>query len=173
VIVAVPGAPGGPGAHANPGPSLSPGHLGIEPAEVENPGLSWASRREIAGGKSGVKNGRGSSQRTARGKLIDLSEGGARCWISEVSALGPGAIEPGREVELRFGLDDTILRIVGTVIRSTPANALNPKGDLPEDAAEVVLTFESREPVAGLIRRFVFHHQALARRIAAQEAESG
>jgi hypothetical protein len=92
---------------------------------------------------------------------VNLSEGGARCRIDRLAELvGRGLAEDG-EVDLQISLDDTVVRVVGVVIRITPELPWTPK-----DAAEIVIAFDPPEHDGDTLRQFVLHQQVLARRAA-------
>jgi hypothetical protein len=93
--------------------------------------------------------------------LTNLSEGGARCRVDNITALEKAGLVQDGGIELRLSLGAAIVHVVGEVVRITPDVPWTPK-----DRAEIVAAFEAPEQAADLIRRFVLHQQVLARRAA-------
>jgi hypothetical protein len=97
--------------------------------------------------------------------LTNLSEGGARCRVENITALEQAGLVADGAIELRLSLGAAIVHVVGEVVRITP--------DVPwtaKDRAEIVAAFEAPEQAADLIRRYVLHQQVLARRAARDRA---
>ncbi|MCW2566544.1 MAG: type pilus assembly PilZ [Mycobacterium sp.] len=93
--------------------------------------------------------------------LTNLSEGGARCRVDNITALEKAGLVQDGGIELRLSLGAAIVHVVGEVVRITPDVPWSPK-----DCAEIVTAFEAPDQAADLIRRFVLHQQVLARRAA-------
>ncbi|HEY0357858.1 MAG TPA: PilZ domain-containing protein [Mycobacteriales bacterium] len=93
--------------------------------------------------------------------LTNLSEGGARCRVDNITALEKAGLVQDGGIELRLSLGAAIVHVVGEVVRITPDVPWSPK-----DCAEIVAAFEAPDQAADLIRRFVLHQQVLARRAA-------
>ncbi|MEV4350059.1 PilZ domain-containing protein [Actinoplanes sp. NPDC049596] len=103
-----------------------------------------SNRREYVRGGGAVAVHLTSDDHRLEGALLDISEGGLRCWIDEPTALTPGdhlrafvTLPGGRELTL----DGTIL-----TVRDAP------HGDLGQ---HIVLTFTAEEQTAQLIRSYV------------------
>jgi hypothetical protein len=93
--------------------------------------------------------------------LTNLSEGGARCRVEDITALEKAGLAENGEIELRLSLGAAIVRVLGVVIRITPDVPWTPK-----DRAEIVSAFDAPDQAADLIRRYVLEQQVLARRAA-------
>jgi hypothetical protein len=93
--------------------------------------------------------------------LTNLSEGGARCRVENITALEKAGLVADGAIELRLSLGAAIVHVVGVVIRITPDVPWTPK-----DRAEIVAAFEAPDQAADLIRRYVLNQQVLARRAA-------
>jgi PilZ domain len=87
------------------------------------------------------------------GKIVDISEGGIRCWLS-----GTGFAQD-QEVVVTVSLADERMVMPGTVYKASERDG--GKG------LDVVVTFDLDEDHAGLVRRYVMQAQLRARRAAA------
>jgi len=87
------------------------------------------------------------------GKIVDISEGGIRCWLSGAGFAGD------QEVVITVSLGDEQMVMTGAVLKATERDG--GKG------LDVVITFDLDEDHAGLIRRYVMQAQLRARRAAA------
>lgn len=90
----------------------------------------------------------------AGGWLIDLGEGGIRARFD-----APSPLAPHTRVEIHLTLRDTVVTLVGCVLRCTPVEQTD-----GSRVFEAVITFEPTEHQGDLIRRTVLHQQVLARR---------
>jgi hypothetical protein len=86
------------------------------------------------------------------GRVVDLSEGGLRCWI------GRAEITLGQAVLVTIGLDDEQVELAGAVLR------LGTRED--GKGLDLVVTFDLADGLAGLVRRYVMRQQLIARRAA-------
>jgi hypothetical protein len=91
--------------------------------------------------------------KVAIGRIVDISEGSVRCWLS------PAEIGTGQEVHVTVNLDNERLTIPGTVLKAVERNG--------GKELDLVVTFTLGEELAGLVRRYVMRAQLQARRAAA------
>lgn len=89
------------------------------------------------------------------GRVLDLSEGGARLVLETCVPL-----EPGGAIEVHLSLDDFEAVLVGTVIRVDPGR---------DGRGEAAVAFDEPVAVADEIRRAVLRQQLLERRTASQQ----
>ncbi len=97
------------------------------------------------------------------GRVVDISEGGLRCWLDsgKLSCDFAG----GETVTAVVGLEGDQIAIHGEVLRVSAEPAQPGKAKQP---LEIVIVFELPEDTAGIVRRYVLHSQLLARRLAAE-----
>ena len=87
------------------------------------------------------------------GALLDISEGGLRCWIDE-----PAKLAPGDHLRALVGLGTAAeAELSGTILTVRDA----PHGD---PGRHVVLTFDTGESIAQLIRLYVLNWEINERR---------
>jgi hypothetical protein len=100
------------------------------------------------GGGEWVEVSRGGT--THQGKIIDLSEGGARCRMPE------DRFERDDRVDLKISLETETITVSGTVlfVRRDPENA----------AYDVIITYETSELVGRAIRGYVLRREMEERR---------
>ena len=121
-------------------------------APAEPPRLS--NRREFVrgGGGAAVRLTTGDDQELD-GALLDISEGGLRCWIDE-----PAKLAPGDQLRAVVGLGTAAeAELTGTILTVRDA----PHGD---PGRHVVLTFDTGESIAQLIRLYVLNWEINERR---------
>jgi len=94
------------------------------------------------------------------GRVVDISEGGLRCWLESGDL--SRELYPGQPVSVTVGLESDQVVIVGEVLRILPGR--------PEKGVDAVIVFELPEGTAGLVRRYVLHSQLLARRLSADSS---
>ncbi|MDY7089011.1 MAG: PilZ domain-containing protein [Actinomycetota bacterium] len=88
------------------------------------------------------------------GALLDISEGGLRCWIDE-----PAALAPGDELNAAVSLGAAgEVEVTGTILTVREA----PHGD---PGRHVVLTFDTGESLAQMIRLYVMTWEINERRL--------
>jgi hypothetical protein len=104
-----------------------------------------SNRREYVrgGGGATVRLHTESRERPAEGALLDISEGGLRCWIDE-----PMPISPGDQVRAVVWLGSGEVELGGTVHTVRDA----PDGD---PGQHLILTFDTGEQVAQAIRQYI------------------
>ena len=127
-------------------------------APVEPPRQS--NRREYVrgGGGAAVRLATG-DDREIDGALLDISEGGLRCWIDE-----PAKLAPGDHLRALVGLGTAAeAELSGTILTVRDA----PHGD---PGRHVVLTFDTGESIAQLIRLYVLNWEINERRLARSAA---
>lgn len=88
---------------------------------------------------------------TAIGKIIDVSEGGVRLWLSKCD------FRPGDMVTVGFSLDDAAIDTGGKVLY------LRRPGQ-GGHGVDVVVTFKLKETTAKVIRRYLFQRELAERR---------
>jgi len=127
-------------------------------APLEPPRQS--NRREYVrgGGGAAVRLATG-DDREIDGALLDISEGGLRCWIDEPAKLVPGdtltaMVELGASSEVE---------LTGTILTVRDA----PHGD---PGQHIVLTFNTEESMAKMIRLYVRTWEINERRLAQEAA---
>ncbi|GAB2618395.1 hypothetical protein Aab01nite_32140 [Paractinoplanes abujensis] len=113
-----------------------------------------SNRREYVRGGGGAAVRLTAGERALEGALLDISEGGLRCWIDEPAALSPGD-ELGATVSL--GAEGEV-EVTGTILTVREA----PHGD---PGLHVVLTFTSGESLAQMIRLYVMTWEINERRL--------
>ncbi|WP_221321486.1 PilZ domain-containing protein [Actinoplanes sp. L3-i22] len=120
-----------------------------------------SNRREF------VRGGGGAAVRLTRGDqgidgaLLDISEGGLRCWIDE-----PAVLTPGDELRAAVSLGAVgEVEVTGRILTVREA----PHGD---PGQHVVLTFDTGEGLARMIRLYVMTWEIDERR-RRQEADAG
>jgi c-di-GMP-binding flagellar brake protein YcgR len=104
-----------------------------------------SNRREFVRGGGGLAVGLGSEEDLARldGRLLDISEGGMRCWVPEA-----GGVKVGDRLSASLRLSTGSLEQDGAVHTVRPA--------FDEPGHHLILTFHSDEATAQLIRQHVF-----------------
>ncbi|AEV85842.1 hypothetical protein ACWT_4823 [Actinoplanes sp. SE50] len=113
-----------------------------------------SNRREFVRGGGGAAVRLTTDDGEIEGALLDISEGGLRCWIDEPAALAAG----GRmAAAVTLGAAGTI-EVSGTILSVREA----PYGD---PGRHVVLTFDPRESAARAIRRYVMEWEINERRL--------
>jgi hypothetical protein len=113
-----------------------------------------SNRREYVRGGGGAPVRLAADELSVEGALLDISEGGLRCWIDEPAALAPGdelraTVSLGKEGEIE---------VTGTILTVRSA----PHGD---PGQHVVLTFDSGENLAQMIRLYVMTWEINERRL--------
>ncbi|MFC7531935.1 PilZ domain-containing protein [Actinoplanes sp. GCM10030250] len=93
---------------------------------------------------------------TVEGALLDISEGGLRCWIDE-----PVSLAPGDQTRATVWLGDEQVELTGTVHTVREA----PHGD---PGRHVILTFETMEDTARMIRLHILAWEINERRLSRQ-----
>ncbi|GIM96625.1 PilZ domain-containing protein [Paractinoplanes toevensis] len=121
-------------------------------APVEAPRQS--NRREYVRGGGGAAVRLATGERQVEGALLDISEGGLRCWIDEPVPLSPG---DHLRVAVRLG-DLGDVEMSGTILTVREA----PHGD---PGRHVVLTFNTEESLAQVIRLYVMTWEINERRL--------
>ena len=113
-----------------------------------------SNRREFVRGGGGVlvRLEPASIDRSLEGALLDISEGGLRCWIDE-----PVRLAPGDRVRATAWLGAGEVDLSGTVHTIRDA----PHGD---PGQHLVLTFDTAESVAQMIRNYVLAWEISERR---------
>jgi hypothetical protein len=118
-----------------------------------------SNRREFVRGGGGAAVRLMTSDREIEGAMLDISEGGLRCWIDEPAKLAPGdqliawvVLGASGEVEL-----------TGTILTVRDA----PHGD---PGQHIVLTFNTEESMAKMIRLYVRTWEINERRLARHAA---
>ncbi len=103
------------------------------------------NRREFVRGGAGavVRLEAEVSGQPAEGVLLDISEGGLRCWIDEVTSLSPGD-----RVEATVWLGTAEAKLSGVVHNVREA----PHGD---PGQHLILTFDTKEDLAQTIRQYI------------------
>ncbi|GGN24048.1 hypothetical protein FHR83_002855 [Actinoplanes campanulatus] len=109
-------------------------------------GARHDNRREFIRGGAGaaVRLDAEVNGQPAEGALLDISEGGLRCWIDQ-----PTTLSQGDRVSATVLLNTAEVRVSGVVHAVRPA----PHGD---PGQHLVLRFDAKEDVARMIRRYVF-----------------
>jgi PilZ domain len=112
-----------------------------------------SNRREFVRGGGGAAVRLANDEREIDGALLDISEGGLRCWIDELVELSPGdqlraAVTLGAAGEVEM---------TGTILTVRDA----PHGD---PGLHVVLTFDTEESIAQMIRLYVMTWEINERR---------
>lgn len=104
-----------------------------------------SNRREFVRGGGGLPVGLEHTEavRQLVGKLLDISEGGLRCWVPEA-----GGVKVGDRLSASLRLSTGQLEQDGAVHTVRPA--------FDEPGQHVILTFHSDEATAQLIRQHVF-----------------
>jgi hypothetical protein len=103
-----------------------------------------SNRREfVRGGGPAVGLGTDEDVRRLNGKLLDISEGGLRCWVPEA-----GGVKVGDRMSASLRLSTGSLEQDGAVHTVRPA--------YDEAGHQLILTFHSDEATAQLIRQHVF-----------------
>ncbi|GIF01677.1 hypothetical protein Ari01nite_91410 [Paractinoplanes rishiriensis] len=119
-----------------------------------------ANRREFVrgGGGAAVQLDTETGTHSAQGALLDISEGGLRCWIDEALPLTAG---DGVQATVWLGTDEVSL--LGTVHTVREA----PHGD---PGQHLILTFDSKDDVAQVIRQYILAWEIGERRRARANA---
>jgi c-di-GMP-binding flagellar brake protein YcgR len=112
-----------------------------------------SNRREFVRGGGGPAVGLEveEQERQLNGKLLDISEGGLRCWIPEA-----GGVKVGDKLSASLKLSTGPLEQDGAVHTVRPA--------FDEPGHHLILTFHSDEATAQLIRQHVFAWELAERR---------
>ncbi|MBU2666176.1 PilZ domain-containing protein [Actinoplanes bogorensis] len=115
-----------------------------------------SNRREYVRGGGGAAVRLTTETTDAEGALLDISEGGLRCWMDEPTALAPGdrltaSVPLGTAGELE---------VEGTVYTVRDA----PHGD---PGQHIVLTFNTPESLARMIRHYIMEWEIADRRLRA------
>jgi hypothetical protein len=118
-----------------------------------------SNRREFVRGGGGAAVRLATGDREIDGALLDISEGGLRCWIDEPAKLAPGdsltaMVELGASGEVE---------LTGTILTVRDA----PHGD---PGQHIVLTFNTEESMAKMIRLYVRTWEINERRLAQEAA---
>ncbi|MEV0898785.1 PilZ domain-containing protein [Actinoplanes sp. NPDC049802] len=108
-------------------------------------GARHDNRREFVRGGAGamVRLDAEVAGQPSEGVLLDISEGGLRCWIDQATSLAPGD-----RVDATVWLGTAEARLSGAVHTVRPA----PHGDPGE---HLILTFDTKEDVARMIRQYI------------------
>lgn len=121
----------------------------------ERPPMRWTlvptaaarhdNRREFVRGGAGavVRLDAAISGQPKEGVLLDISEGGLRCWVDE-----PVTLTPGDQVQATVWLGTAEAKLSGLVHTVRPA----PYGDPGE---HLILTFDAKEELGRMIRQYV------------------
>ncbi|MBB4750306.1 PilZ domain-containing protein [Actinoplanes lobatus] len=119
-------------------------------------GARHDNRREFVRGGAGavVQLETGVNGQSAEGALLDISEGGLRCWIDQ-----PTTLSQGDRVEATVWLGDAEARLSGVVHTIRQA----PHGDPGE---HLILRFGAKEDVAKVIRQYILAWEIGERRLA-------
>ncbi len=114
-----------------------------------------SNRREFVrgGGGAAVRLGTDSGDQSAEGALLDISEGGLRCWIDE-----PVSLTSGDRARAAVWLGTDEVELTGTVHTVRDA----PDGD---PGQHLILTFDAKEKVAQMIRQYVLAWEIGERRL--------
>jgi hypothetical protein len=104
-----------------------------------------ANRREFVrgGGGAAVRLDTDSNDQSAQGALLDISEGGLRCWIDEALPLAPGD-----RVQATVWLGAGEVTLIATVHTVREA----PHGD---PGQHLILLFDTKDDVAQMIRQYI------------------
>jgi hypothetical protein len=127
-------------------------------APVQAPRQS--NRREfVRGGGGAAVRLMTEDDRRVDGALLDISEGGLRCWTDE-----PTGLAPGDQLRAAVWLDGSgEVELSGTVLTVRDA----PHG---EPGQHVILTFETEENVAQMIRLYIMTWEINERRLQREAA---
>ncbi|BCJ46089.1 hypothetical protein GCM10010168_50370 [Actinoplanes ianthinogenes] len=113
-----------------------------------------SNRREFVRGGGGAAVQLTVDGRGIEGALLDISEGGLRCWIDE-----PAALAAGERVRAAVALGTLgAIEVSGTILTVRDA----PHGD---PGRHVVVTFDPQESAARAIRRYVMDWEVHERRL--------
>ncbi|MBL7254168.1 flagellar brake protein [Paractinoplanes lichenicola] len=113
-----------------------------------------SNRREYVRGGGGAAVRLATEEHSMEGALLDISEGGLRCWIDE-----PADLAPGDELRATVSLGpENEVEVTGTILTVREA----PHGD---PGQHVVLTFTSGESLAQMIRLYVMTWEINERRL--------
>jgi len=114
-----------------------------------------SNRREyVRGGGGGVVRLVTETGHEVEGALLDISEGGVRCWIDE-----PAKLAPGDQMTAKLGLGTSgEVELTGTILTVREA----PHGD---PGQHIVLTFDAEEILAQMIRLYVMTWEIDERRL--------
>lgn len=116
-----------------------------------------SNRREYVRGGGGAAvrlTAAGDDEHIIDGALLDISEGGLRCWIDE-----PAALVPGDELSATVSLGAAgEVAVTGTILTVREA----PHGD---PGRHIVLTFKTGENLAQMIRLYVMTWEINERRL--------
>jgi c-di-GMP-binding flagellar brake protein YcgR len=112
-----------------------------------------SNRREYVRGGGGtvVQLAAEPDEQSLNGRLLDISEGGLRCWVPRASK-----ISVGDQMTASLQLDTGALELEGTVFSVRDA--------IDEPGRHLVVTFETNEPTAKRIRQYVFAYELAERR---------
>jgi len=114
-----------------------------------------SNRREFVrgGGGAAVRLDTDAIDRPIEGALLDISEGGLRCWIDEPVPAGHGD-----HLRAMVWLGTAEVELSGTVhtVRDAPHG---------EPGQHLILTFDAKEEVAQIIRRYVLAWEVAERRL--------
>ncbi|MGX6607337.1 flagellar brake protein [Micromonosporaceae bacterium Da 78-11] len=114
-----------------------------------------SNRREFVRGGGGAAVRLVTDDAEIEGALLDISEGGLRCWIDE-----PAPLAPGDELRAAVWLGESgEVELSGTILSVRDA----PNGD---PGQHVVLTFDTVESLAQMIRFYVMTWEINERRLA-------
>jgi hypothetical protein len=119
-----------------------------------------SNRREFVrgGGGAAVRLMIESGGDPVEGALLDISEGGLRCWFDE-----PVSLTPGDLTWATVWLGEEQVELTGTVHTVRPA----PHGD---PGIHVILTFETEESTAQMIRLYILAWEINERRLHREQA---
>jgi hypothetical protein len=118
-----------------------------------------SNRREFVRGGGGAAVRLLTGEREIDGALLDISEGGLRCWIDEPVRLAPGDL---LTAVVALGASSDV-ELTGTILTVRDA----PHGD---PGQHIVLTFDTKESMAKMIRLYVRTWEINERRIARHAA---
>jgi hypothetical protein len=90
-------------------------------------------------------------EKTVAGRVLDISEGGLRCWVARAPQIGAG---DRLRASLRLGRDDLDLA----------AGILSVRDAVDEPGQHMILSFQISERVARVIRQHVFAWEIAERR---------
>lgn len=113
-----------------------------------------SNRREFVRGNGAgrpVRLGVGRSDDVMEGRLLDISEGGLRCWVATTPPVGSSGW-----LRVTVELDGTELEL--------PASVVAVRDAYDEPGKHVILSFQIGERVAQQIRRHVFTWEIAERR---------
>ncbi len=113
-----------------------------------------SNRREYVRGGGGAAVRLATEDHEIEGALLDISEGGVRCWIDEPAKLAPG---DHLQVSVSLGAAGDV-EMSGTILTVRQA----PHGD---PGQHVVLTFNTGESLAQMIRLYVMNWEINDRRL--------